>query len=342
LKLLRSLYGGTPACEFGPKALKACRRQMIVKGWSRTYVNAQVDRIRRMFKWAVSEELLGAGVYESLRAVAGLRAGKTEARETTRVRPAPTEQFEAVLACMPPVVRAMAMFQFLTGCRPDEVCRLRPVDIDRCSESCWVYRPGSDRGAHGEHKTANHNHDRLVLIGPRAQAVLGPYLGIATNAYCFSPAEGEAERAAERRQGRKTPLYPSHLKRLAAKRSRARRRPPGDRYDTPSYRRAILRACNMAFPLPAHLVRKSLEGGGFESHGAWWARLTADEREQVRAWRRQHRWSPNQLRHRRATELRPYGLDLVKTVLGHTKVETTQIYAEKDLAAAMDLMSRVG
>jgi hypothetical protein len=33
---------------------------------------------------------------------------------------------------------------------------------------------------------------------------------------------------------------------------------------------------------------------------------------------------------------------VVKTILGHTKVETTQIYAEKDLAAAMELVSKIG
>jgi hypothetical protein len=31
-----------------------------------------------------------------------------------------------------------------------------------------------------------------------------------------------------------------------------------------------------------------------------------------------------------------------KTVLGHSKVETTLIYAEKDVLAAMELMSRIG
>ena len=70
--------------------------------------------------------------------------------------------------------------------------------------------------------------------------------------------------------------------------------------------------------------------------------MTEAEREEVRAWRREHRWHPNQLRHTRATELRRYGLDLAKTILGHTKVETTQIYAEKDLAAAMELIAKIG
>ena len=43
---------------------------MIDKNWSRSYTNAQVDRIRRMFRWPASEELLPASVYQNLRAVA--------------------------------------------------------------------------------------------------------------------------------------------------------------------------------------------------------------------------------------------------------------------------------
>jgi len=46
-------------------------------------------------------------------------------------------------------------------------------------------------------------------------------------------------------------------------------------------------------------------------------------------------WSPNQLRHTRATELRKqFGLDAASAVLGHAKVETTQLYAEKNLELA--------
>ena len=46
-------------------------------------------------------------------------------------------------------------------------------------------------------------------------------------------------------------------------------------------------------------------------------------------------WTPNQLRHTKATELRKQlGLDVAGAVLGHSKLETTQIYAERaqDLA----------
>jgi integrase len=194
----------------------------------------------------------------------------------------------------------MVRLQLLTGCRPAEVCLLRPVDIDMGDPSCWVYRPGSDHGTHGKHKTAHHGHERMVFLGPRAQEVLRPHLGTKVDAYCFCPAESEARRNAARREKRRSPMTPSQRTRKPKAR---RRRAPGDRYDTHGYRRAIKRACRRA-GVPA--------------------------------------WSPNRLRHNRATELRRYGLDMAKTVLGHSKVETTQVYAEKDVQAAMELVARIG
>jgi hypothetical protein len=54
-------------------------------------------------------------------------------------------------------------------------------------------------------------------------------------------------------------------------------------------------------------------------------------------------WAPNRLRHSCGAELRHLaGLDVAKTVLGRRKVETTELYAKKDTAAAMELMARVG
>jgi site-specific recombinase XerD len=129
---------------------------------------------------------------------------------------------------------------------------------------------------------------------------------------------------------------------LARKPKTSRERAPRDRYPVTSYRNAIYRACDRAFPLPEQLAPRHKEGGKKVSRAAWWKRLTEEEREAVRAWRREHRWHPNRLRHSRATELRRHGLDVVKTILGHSKVETTQIYSEKDVAAAMELVAKIG
>ena len=73
LRPLRQLYGHTSARDFGPLALRAVREEMVRAGLSRGVVNARVNRVRRMFKWAASFELLPATVYEALRTVAGLQ-----------------------------------------------------------------------------------------------------------------------------------------------------------------------------------------------------------------------------------------------------------------------------
>jgi integrase len=55
------------------------------------------------------------------------------------------------------------------------------------------------------------------------------------------------------------------------------------------------------------------------------------------------RWSPNQLRHNAATLIRArYGVEAARTVLGHSNVGTTQIYAEADLAKAAKVMQELG
>ena len=72
LKPLRELYGHTLAREVGPLKLQAVRQQMIDSDLSRGVINNRINRVKRFFKWAVSEELIPSFVYEALRTVAGL------------------------------------------------------------------------------------------------------------------------------------------------------------------------------------------------------------------------------------------------------------------------------
>jgi integrase len=54
-------------------------------------------------------------------------------------------------------------------------------------------------------------------------------------------------------------------------------------------------------------------------------------------------WSPNQLRHTAATEIRArYGLEAAQAVLGHARADVTQVYAERDLAKAHEVMREIG
>src|SRR5262249_17868608 len=199
----------------------------------------QVSRIRRMFRWATEEELIPATVFHALQAVRGLRKGLPGVRESKKVRPVSVQSIKKVLKWVRPVVRAMILFQFHTGCRPREGCRLKTKRIDR-SGAVWVYRPS-------RHKAAHHGKSREIFIGPRAQKVLQPWLeGLPPDEYVFSPVRAEALRQAERRSNRKTPLWPSHVRRQALKRKADPQRRKRRRYDTASYRQAIKRACEAA------------------------------------------------------------------------------------------------
>ena len=80
---LRRLYGRTPAAEFGPLRLKAIREEFLRSGFSRRYINDQIGRLKRMFRWGAENELVPGRVYRSLQAVAGLRRGRRQAAMAT-------------------------------------------------------------------------------------------------------------------------------------------------------------------------------------------------------------------------------------------------------------------
>jgi len=93
------------ADEFGPLALKAVRQHMIeVEGLSRNVINQRINRIRRIFKWAVSEQLIPPSIFEGLRAVDGLRRGRSNARETEPITPVADEWVELTKQFLPPIV----------------------------------------------------------------------------------------------------------------------------------------------------------------------------------------------------------------------------------------------
>ena len=140
LRPVRELYGDTPAAEFGPRALAAVRQHMIGRNWCRSLVNRRIDRVKRVFKWAASEELVPVAVYQALRTLAGLRKGRTEARESEPVKPVDPAHVAATLLFLTPHLRRMVELQRLTGMRPGEVCRLRLCEVDRTGD-VWIYRP---------------------------------------------------------------------------------------------------------------------------------------------------------------------------------------------------------
>ena len=54
-------------------------------------------------------------------------------------------------------------------------------------------------------------------------------------------------------------------------------------------------------------------------------------------------WMPNQLRHTQATNIRrEFGAEHAQVHLGHSELNTTQIYAEKDERTAIEIAERMG
>jgi site-specific recombinase XerC len=75
----------------------------------------------------------------------------------------------------------------------------------------------------------------------------------------------------------------------------------------------------------------------------WWARLTAEQRDEVKAWQKAHRWAPNRLRHTFGTRVRKeHGLEAAQVSLGHSKADVTQIYAERNEALAASVAAKIG
>jgi integrase len=229
-RTLLSLYETTPAKEFTPKKLKAVRETLIREGLARTTVNSRIRRVVQIFKWGVSEELVPPSVHQGLKSVSGLQRGRSEARETDPVRPAPEAAIVAIKPHVPRQIWAMIELQRLTGMRPDEACQLRASDIDRTG-AVWIYTPAT-------HKTKHRGKPRVVPIGPKAQAVLEPWLD--RPGYLFSPAEARAEWVAVIKKPKPAPKRRGWAK---PKPKKEPKRAPKDRYTAATYAQAVARAC---------------------------------------------------------------------------------------------------
>jgi len=331
LRLLVKLHGRIRIREFGPTALREVRDAMIESGWLRRTINENIHRIRRIFRWAVSRELAPVSVVQTLETVEGLKRGRSSAKESTPVLPIDDAVVEATLPFLTDVVADMVRLQRLAGMRPGECCSIRPCDVTFGTDGVWAYRPE-------HHKTEHHGRERIVFFGPKAQTVLRPYLDRDAESYCFSPLESESARNANRKANRKSQMTPSQSARQPVT---DRRRPTKDHYTKDSYRRAITRGCEAAFEMPENLryIHRALKAVPKTKRPA--------ERKQLQAlaseWRSENCWAPNRLRHTAATVIRAEtDIETVRVVLGHSSAVTSEIYAEKDFAAARSIMAKIG
>lgn len=292
-----SRFGTRQADSMSPAMLRAVQDAWIASGLASTTIVGWTHRVRRVWRWLVSEGLVRPETADVLRTIPPVRAGRSGARPPKAIKPVPVLVVERTLSQLPPTIVAMVRLQLLTGMRPGEVCSMRPADID-VSGPLWRYAPA-------RHKTAYRGHEREILLGPQAQAVLEPFLDREPGFPIFRPLDAlrgrHAARVASYEPKKGTGDYrrwESYRRRAAEREAEAASRTPSG-WTTAAYGRAIAEACR---------------GAGLEH------------------------WSPNRIRHTVATAIRErHGLEAAQIVLGHARADVTQIYAERSRRLAEDL-----
>jgi integrase len=342
---LKELFGDALAREFGPRSLATVRQRMIERGWCRSLINRRIDRVKRVFKWATAEELVPVHVYQALRTLAGLRKGRTEARESDPVKPVDLAHVGAVLPFLNRHLRCMVELQRFTGMRPNEVCRLTLGEVDRSGE-VWLYRPS-------QHKTAHHGKDRVIPLGPRARAALVAFLaGGHPPPEGFSnidPADNNARLVAAdayQEAGRETDATllrdPTRSVAFVSGCVVDPRVPLFSPYEAREERFKAMRAARVSKVTPSQANRRvrnprRVPKGAYTPHAYAHAVEDACYKAGVPV------WSPNRLRHTYATEVRrTWGLEAAQVLLGHACAKVTQMYAERDLALATRVANEIG
>lgn len=288
------LYSDLNIRDFGIQEFKAIREQWVRKKHAREYVNKQAKRIIAFVKWLVGEGMLEPTVHQALRCVSPLKKGRCDCPESEKVRPVTDATIQKTLPHLSGILSDMVRLQSLIGCRPGELVKLKPAMVD-ASNAVWVIRLD-------DHKNSWRGHDRRIYVGPKAQAILKPYLDRPKDAFCFSPAESTEQRLQARASNRITTM--SCGNRRGSNRVSSPKKKPGQSYSTITYCKAIHYACRKAgIPL----------------------------------------WSPNQLRHKVATELREReGVESASVILGHAHLPTTEIYAEASTKKALEVALKHG
>lgn len=203
LKACKNLYADIRVIEFGPLQFRAVRQSLLDgqhvakakrRRLSRRYVNALMDRLRRAFRWGVSESIVPVEIYQALKAVEGLKQGKEPKAIDLPEREAVADSIvEATLPHLPPMLADVVRLQRLLGCRPSEILSVRVGMIVKNADVWEIPLV--------KHKNAKRGKKRTLYLGPKAQAILSNYIDdIEPDALVFSPKRSEHLRRSVKRK----------------------------------------------------------------------------------------------------------------------------------------------
>lgn len=243
-----ALFGETAASDFGPVKMRRIQKWFVdspvevkrqVEGKIRTVriprtrsgINISINRIRRVWKWGVSRELVRPEILLALQTLESLELGRSKAPEAKPRVAVDDGLVGDTVQYLHPILAAMVRLQRLTGMRPGEVCAMTGGQIEQGSAG-WLYRPD-------QHKNKWRGKPRSIPLSPAAVEVLKPFLVEDSDQHLFRPCDRIAQLREEMRAKRKTKVQPSQQNRRKLQTSRI----PGQFYTAGSYGRAISKVC---------------------------------------------------------------------------------------------------
>lgn len=254
--LLTERYGKLHPQEFSPNKLRDFRDSLVDRRFgeekgndgkaiegtgrrlSRNYINNVVRRIKQLFKWADSRELVPTASYHRLATVGSLQAGRSNARETEGLSPVTEKQVKDTVPHLPPQVAALVWFCWYTGARMGEAVQLATGFLDM-KKPVWLFRPQ-------QHKNLHRGKDRVIPIGAEAQKIIRPFMQVVPDRRWFRPCDVVAQINAERFPDLPAKRVETRRAKIARRRKAEPRRVPGEEYSTNAVQIAIRRACGKA------------------------------------------------------------------------------------------------
>jgi integrase len=220
LQAMNHLFHGVRVIDFGPKKLKQLQQQLVDDGLAQQTINGRIRRIKQVFDWGVSEELVSVNVAQALRSVHGLRAGKTAAPAPEPKGPVSENHINAIRPFLTKPVWGLIQFMLLTGCRPSEAVALKWSEINT-DKRIWTYSPK-------HHKTTHKGKKRIIVIGPQGQLLLNSFREMSRSDFVFDPQVG----------------FEEFVRRAYGEKAKARR--VGDCYTKHGLNTAVRNACDKA------------------------------------------------------------------------------------------------
>jgi integrase len=295
ISFVLELYADIPADEFSPRKLKTVQNEMVrSQRFCRSTINDYVRRIREMFCFGVSEELVTVETNTALKSVELLKYGQTDAKESKSRKPVTDAVIDATLPFLSPILQSIVRLQRLVGARPSEILTMKVGEIDLSRpDGFWIYQPV-------KHKTQWKGKSRIIVFGKFEQEIIRPYLkGKKPSDIVFSPQEAVQEKKERDAANRKSPVQPSQVKRHEERMKNPKLK-IGKNYTKDSYNRAIHRAIDKAN-----------------------AELPNEQQIPY--------WTPYQLRHTATTEtVLAEGIEAAQKQAGHSSAAVTRIYDHSD------------